>query len=1134
MIKPTELLKRCFATMVCCTIAAGAHALPASHFATSSKLASGRWVKIAIPADGVYEITAAQLKEMGFADINNVQVYGNGGHMLSEVLTDDLPDDLNPVASIITDGKLCFYACGPVDIKLNTATTPSFARVINPYSTMGYYFLTEGQPTAPLQAVNTPNPSATTVSTSYGYAYHEVDQFSFSMSGKVLMGEDITNGASFDINMPNVASNTLTLNMETGVKLIGGKGVLDAHFITDTENVKLTLNKADATPVDATYYTECTPSGSFTLNAPKDSGKLTLLYTNTGGSIAHARLDYYLFTYIHHNSMAGIEDSQLCMAFNEFTGTERIVIPQAPTGTVVWNIDNPTTPVAYKAIEGENGYEIYPSQSESASYWVAFNPNGKLKQIAGYEAVANQDLHSMQVPDMLIITNKALMSQAQRVAQMHQQHDGMDVAVVDQDDIFNEFSSGTPDVMAYRLMCKMLYDRNSSKFKYLLLLGAGSYDNRGLATNKSNRILTYQTNNSYSENSSYTSDDFFGFLGDNSGRSVNDSKLHIGVGRIPSATPAEAASDVDKLINYVLSPDYGPWRNNIFISAEFKDEKNPDLHQSQAELLSDLIDKEIGTGMAIDKAYVNMYPTAVNEGILSEHSRTSVEANRHFAEALKRGQFFGTYVGHAGPRNFTVSRMWTSQDVFSTNYDRLPIFTTACCDVARYDDDTRGIAEQMFHKKNGGAIALLTSTRQVLSTSNDNLNRAFVSAMFDWKPNTPFPTLGDITFKAKTSMTNAANHMKFVLLGDPAMRIFYPLPLFEITEVNGVKTADNTTVKLNALGQVTVKAQVLKPDRSGINTDFNGDATITIYDTERHFKYASETFTSYKTDIYYPREILTQVQGRVVNGIFTGTAVLPRYSRSVGNDGLIRVYAHQDNSSNMVNGHFDNIMINGVDEDAPAHTEAPVITSMFLNEETSFTSGAVVPANSTLYIRATDDLAINNQSLSMGNNMRLVLDGNTSFYTVGNYATVSNEGRTLDIAFPLEGLSEGEHSLTYVVHDVAGNAASRTISFFVRETGMLNIKVDELPATTQATIQASTALTSPTVDVKVTDALGNLVWNTTTSSFPVVWNLKDNYNRKVAGGRYKVYGTFTDGTVTGGTNVADVLVITPSKKPVKK
>ena len=112
---------------------------------------------------------------------------------------------------------------------------------------------------------------------------------------------------------------------------------------------------------------------------------------------------------------------------------------------------------------------------------VAFDPAKTLYKIKEYEVLPNQNIHGIPTPDMVIICPTKLLAKAERLAQIHRDHDNYDVLVLNQKDIFNEFSSGTPDAMAYRLMLKMFYDRNPEKLKHLLLFGGGYFDNRQLS-----------------------------------------------------------------------------------------------------------------------------------------------------------------------------------------------------------------------------------------------------------------------------------------------------------------------------------------------------------------------------------------------------------------------------------------------------------------------------------------------------------------------------------------------------------------------------------------------------------------------------------------------------------------------------
>ncbi len=113
-----------------------------SRYADNSVLSSGKWVKIRVPQTGYYQLTAADLKDVGFNDIEKVKVYGYGGALQPEVLTGDYlkqTDDLSEVPTVTSNGKKVFFAQGPV-----TWSSKDAQRVFNPYSSYGYYFLTEG------------------------------------------------------------------------------------------------------------------------------------------------------------------------------------------------------------------------------------------------------------------------------------------------------------------------------------------------------------------------------------------------------------------------------------------------------------------------------------------------------------------------------------------------------------------------------------------------------------------------------------------------------------------------------------------------------------------------------------------------------------------------------------------------------------------------------------------------------------------------------------------------------------------------------------------------------------------------------------------------------------------------------
>ncbi len=1109
-------------------------AFPAKNYAAMSKLNKGLWVKISIPEDGIYQITFDELRTMGFKNPQNVRIYGSGGHPISEILDGTAIDDIKQVPCKTFNNKLCFYACGPVEYTMATpATNPHYTRKVNSCSTAGYYFLSDNEAPNLQPMTITYGITGTNVrNTSLDYFHHEQEVASPSQSGKDFLGEKMTDG---EITIPYSLANhcgdsAIIVNPRAAVK--NKKNVSYITLKVNDNDISLNSQESKIYTASSEYvfYNTAEPvvrvEGENGASIPQ-AGNVTVGIMSSG-AYSWARLDYCIITYYHNNNLHGVQDNQLRLGFNNVSSADIIAITGANSNTQLWNIDNPVEPKNY-TISNKDGIRGFtPLYTIDYTQFIVFDPSKPLKNIAGYETIDNQDIHALEIPDMVIVTCEPLMAQAERVAQMHRDMDNMTVHVLDQQKIFNEFSSGTPDPMAIRLMNKMFYDRDTNgKFKYLLMMGSGSYDNRQLLASNPCNIITYESIVSNDENNSFVSDDFFGFLDDNSGSNAAADMLRLGVGRIPSASIEEAQTDVDKLLNYVTNPDYGPWRNNALFIADYVYgapgvvNNETFMHESQAEGIANLITNDLNIGLINNKVYVHQFPLDPATGFL-------LEGRKSMKLQLESGQFFMTYVGHASPIKLTKEvNLWTTNESKHTNYPHLPIITTACCDVARFDGNQRGVMEIMFHNPNGGAIAMLTATRAAYATGNDALNQAFVRNLFSYNTTKRMPTLGEAYKLCKQSFGNTTsyNKMMFILLGDPAMKVYYPKPLFNITKING-RAISAGNITSGQMRQITVEATVMTEDGSAIDNTFNGDATLTIYDLLK-----KET-THNNRDIFYPRKMLTQVSGRVVNGVFVGKAVIPRSIQNPGSQGFVSVYAHRDNSNDMVNGSFSELTLYSYSPDhvQTVHDDTPpTIDDIYFNDKQYFELCNTVSPSSTLYITASDDVAFNNQDLAIGNSISIKLDGGkTSIPDVKAYASVTNEGKTLSVQMPLE-LDPGEHTLQYTIYDIAGNMTTRTINFAVSSTPPATLTVEQEPVTNVATFHLSSSLISPPpVDIRIFDSNGTLKFRRKVYNFPFVLDLK-TLTKPLTPGIYTFYGKFKDDVNYGSTPIGTLIVAEEQK-----
>ncbi|MDE6811183.1 MAG: hypothetical protein K2J15_02415, partial [Muribaculaceae bacterium] len=109
-----------FSLLSICSLLASAAMTPAN-FARSSRLASGKWVKIAVDEDGIYEISYETLRAMGFDNPEQVGVFGRGGNMMPTEFISlsgqiEYRDDLPPVPIFRMNNKIYFYGQGTMQL----------------------------------------------------------------------------------------------------------------------------------------------------------------------------------------------------------------------------------------------------------------------------------------------------------------------------------------------------------------------------------------------------------------------------------------------------------------------------------------------------------------------------------------------------------------------------------------------------------------------------------------------------------------------------------------------------------------------------------------------------------------------------------------------------------------------------------------------------------------------------------------------------------------------------------------------------------------------------------------------------------------------------------------------------------
>ena len=1133
-------LALCFVVLAICNVSM--YALDKDYYAPASKLAEGRWVKIAVRESGIYQITADDIRSWGLGtDLSRIHIFGYGGAPLSEtMLGDNYADDLPQMPVVRSGERILFYAQGPTTWK-NLNRSLAHVQVQHPYSNLGCYLVTNDERFNDIDIVKADNSPAGPLKNTYvERLYHEQEICNPGKTGRTFLGESFVSNRSqsfhFDLN-----------GLENGT-FINVYPVFAAQTTGASSSVSYSYNGTEIGQVNTdiiavnhnlshVHYEVAKSIKSFMI---EDTDKLDFRVDFTClGTVHEARLD---FITVNFERQLALKNGVLAFGLNN-AGSDTTYQLTGCTGTTrVWDVTRPFAPVQMN-VTMTDGIATFSPATSGRREFIAFAESlNTCPHPEFITDVANQNIHAQATPDMIILAPGAYLEQANRVAALHEQYDGFRVLVLDHEKVFNEFSSGTQDAMAYRRLCKMFYDRGVSddghRLQYLLLFGGGNYDNRLIGTDANAlnypKLLTWQSKASSTEDNSITTDDFFAMLDDGSDI-IPTAAMNIAVGRMIVRSEDEARTAVDKLEKYITQPDYGYWKNRIMFVA---DDENNGAFMTQSNLMIETARAHGGEDMAYNYVYIDAFD-AVYEG----RQRTYPDARDKMYNTLNEGVLWWNYNGHASPQEWTSEGLLTSSDVETLlDYRHLPVLYTSSCEFCRFDNDTVSSGERIFLNANGGAIAVITPARLAFISSNLLLNRAVARYLFAGDESGRPGRIGDILRLAKNDLSSPDdNKLRFLVFGDPAMRLAYAPLTACIETINGkaVDAEDGEPLVLKAGESVEFGGRIIGLDGE-VATDFNGAVISTLYGPEQ-----SVTTHGYGVQgmpVTYddrPDRLAINLD-TVARGEFTVRVIIPGEEDN-GDDNfrpaLINLYAYDSRNNLEAKGSNSDFYIYGYADEQPTDTIGPDIITMGLNDE-SFIDGSEVGNSPLLLATVADESGVDFSSPGSEHCMTLTLDGTTCYNDlVGYYTPLQAEQGTLgSISYPLSDLTPGPHTLSLRVWDVCGNMSEKSITFDVT-TG----SVPEIAASGGIDIYSEVSGTETTfyvrhnccgavvdVTVEVFDLMGRRVWSTTrtggsemSATVPIVWNMTDAGGRRVPHGIYVCRATVS----TDGVQVA-----TKSKK----
>jgi len=1021
-------------------------ALGQRSYAPHSKLASGAWYKLGVTQAGVYKITVAQLNGMGINTQSlssaNIRVAGKGGAMLPENNSGIYKDDLPETALLVADGGdgllngndyVLFYAPGPHAWDYQTASH-TFTHRYNLYSDTAWYFLSVDQPG---QRLPPDTPAATpgvTVRAFDHIAFYEKDSINLVSSGKQWWGPVFSNSPggtlsrNYTFTLPAPPSGPVQLKARVAARSTGSR-----FNITVNQQTAGSLNLS---PVSGNIFEAFATVANGAFTATVNSNQLEVGAQYNGGNSDQGWLDYLELQARCPLTMP----AQATLLFRDAASvapgaTALFILNNTAADTRVWDVTDAWKPVQVNV--QRNGSQLQFARDVSIlREYVAFNPD-QLPQPLFAGTVANQDLHAIPAADMLIITVPALKAAADRLAGFHTTQDQLQVQVVTVPEIFNEFASGAPDPTAIRDFVKMCYDRGASggqRPRYLLLFGDASFDYKKRLPVNTNLVPTWESDASLDFINSYPSDDFFGFLDDADDITDINTRnlLDIAIGRLPVQTLAQAQQVVDKITGYNTPAGFGPWRNHITFVA---DDGDNNLHLQDAEEVS-AIAAVSGPGMVADKIYLDAYPKVASAG-----GGRYPEVNSAIQRDMNSGNLVWNYTGHGSYSRLAEEVVVDGASIKGwTNVHKLPLMITATCDFAPFDNPGyNSLGEQILLQQEGGAIALMTTTRAVFAYSNRIMNANYLSKAFTPLPDGRMPTLGEAAMLGKnltyTNYNDVANNRKFQLLGDPALTLAFPRYKVVTDAING-NDVNTVTDTLKALGKYMIKGHIADAQGNPV-TDFNGILDIAVYDKPTTLRTRGNDAGSEPADYTLQQQVLFRGQQQVQNGQFSVTFVVPKDIDYRPGAGKISYYAANDQTD--AGGWFNGYQVGGTADNVPVDTTGPAIQA-FLDTEL-FRSGGITGPDPVLLVKLSDSSGINTSGYGIGHDMVATLDTASQYFVLNDFYTASlNDFRSGSIRFPFYDLPEGPHELTIKAWDNYNNSSTATLRFVVVGSSTLAVQ----------------------------------------------------------------------------------------------
>jgi hypothetical protein len=410
---------------------------------------------------------------------------------------------------------------------------------------------------------------------------------------------------------------------------------------------------------------------------------------------------------------------------------------------------------------------------------------------------------------------------------------------------------------------------------------------------------------------------------------------------------------------------------------------------------------------------------------------------------------------------------------------------------------------------NGGAIALMTTTRSVFFGVNSSVGLAFYNNAFVRDAAGKPRTFGEIVEQTKNVALSSDNKRSFTLIGDPALRLAMPRLGVVTDSVNGLHYTSIDT--LSALSKVTIKGHIVDANQVLVN-NFNGTIIPSVFDKIKNNQTLAQDPGSPVLDFELQRNVLYKGKASVNNGYFEFSFIVPKDIALNYGRGKLSYYAFSNQTDAI--GLDTTIIIGGIDPNGLVDSIGPEI-SAYLNDE-QFIDGGISNEEPVLFIKLFDESGINTVGNGIGHDLMAILDEESANPIILNdyYTSDLNTYQSGQVKYPFTTLDPGQHTISVKAWDVNNNSSDVKISFTVQAAEKPLVKrlynyPNPFSTATEFMLEHNQSCDVMDVQIQIYTIGGRLVKTiqsqVNTQGFTtrgLFWDGRDDYGDRLANGVY--------------------------------